>query len=720
MLQLTVIQAEQATLVWLFAGVLLGVLLGAGVSWMLLRKPASENRAESIGAILVESETPELLLARYDPSGRMVFISQGVHAILGIDPIEFTSGRQEIRSFVHLADLQVLESAKTSRKDGLDQDLQYQYRIRRQDGRWHWMHERQEAIKDSGGTIVAYETLAIDFTDRIRFEKQQDRLRELQRLLTSVLESVMEWEDSSAGLSPTLELLVRYLPLSGASILSIDEENNAINQVAGVARGSAVCRPGLPMSGSAASWWIRRVSGDVSLSIQRGRLSEIEPRLRDAFAAEVDGSVLVLPLLIDGELRYVVVLQIPSDDRTLEPEELSVVQAIVNSMSRQLEAAERHRQEEEFSVFRENIGRSEAVAQFVNGIIHDMNNLIFAASGRIALMLRKVDDAAMRENLEDLQSAINDSEGILKRLLQVGRLGEEEPDIIDPWAEMALIVRTSRRLLPRRIRFETDIRPLESGKNQRMIYAVPQTLQQLILNLTVNSRDAVGPQGKIRVSCAPSNDGQYFEVSVEDDGPGIPPERREEVFEKHVSTKKGTGIGLSICRRVVKEARGTITLGESSLGGLKVVARFPLIEGDVTACEEIIEVEESLEGMIFLIEDNETIREVLVRELESSGAQVVARPDALDAESVMQEHGQEIVLLVFDIDLPERTGVECLEDLRGAGTLTPCLLITGGTSEPPKISATDLLRKPFRTTTLLESCKALISGGNGTHSATHH
>ena len=85
------------------------------------------------------------------------------------------------------------------------------------------------------------------------------------------------------------------------------------------------------------------------------------------------------------------------------------------------------------------------------------------------------------------------------------------------------------------------------------------------------------------------------------------------------------------------------------------MARFPLVEGNVTAREEIAEVEESLEGMIFLIEDNDTIREVLLRELESSGAQVIARADAIDAESVMKEHGQEIVLLVEFLD-KSRTG----------------------------------------------------------------
>ena len=248
-----------------------------------------------------------------------------------------------------------------------------------------------------------------------------------------------------------------------------------------------------------------------------------------------------------------------------------------------------------------------------------------------------------------------------------------------------------------------------------MIRAVPQTMQQLVLNLIVNSRDAGDVHGRIKIYSSASSDGQSFEVTVEDNGPGIPIEKREEFFKPNISTKsdgKGTGLGLSICRRVVSDAGGTLSLSDSTLGGLKAKASFPLVQGAVTKKEEPEAITDSLEGTVFLIEDNETIREVLVRELQSTGAKVVSRSDALDAESVMEEYGNEIVLLVFDIDLPERTGIECLRDFRDAGSAVPCLLITGGTSEAPDIWLTEMLRKPFRMPLFLSTCKDMIEKGN--------
>lgn len=699
----------------LLAGCLFGIALVACFLWLKSRKSSSVDSSDSIGAILVDSETPELLLARYDSNGEIVFLSQGVHALLGIEPEEFIAGRQELRSFVDLADLQVLEAAEASRLEGNDQDLQYQYRIRRQDGRWHWMHERQEAIKDSQGTIVAYETLAIDFTDRIRFEKQQRRLRELQRLLTAVLEGLVEWEDSPKDLNRTLDLLVRYLRLSGASILAVNDERRSLSTIVNVSSASNARQPGLPITGPAAAWWIRRISGAVSLVIHRSHLSEIEPRMREAFAAELEGSVLAMPLIIDGDLKYVLVLQFPKDDRALEPEELSVVQAIVHAISRRLENAEIRREREEFSELRANIERSELIRKFVSGIIHDFNNMIFAISGKMTLLLRKTEDEVTQNGLSEIRNALGEAEAIFKRLQHAERLGLDDPDLIDPWVEMNQIVKTAQRLLPKRIRFESEISPLDSSVGNRMIHAVPQTLQQLVLNLIVNSRDAVDVHGRIRIYSSPSSDNQSFEVTVEDNGPGIPPEKREEFFKPNISTKsdgKGTGLGLSICRRVVSDAGGTLSLSDSALGGLKAKASFPLVQGAATKEEEPEVVTERLEGTVFLIEDNETIRDVLVRELQSTGAKVVSRSDALDAESVLEEHGDEIVLLVFDIDLPERTGIECLQEFRDAGSTIPCLLITGGTSDAPDIWLTELLRKPFRMPLFLATCKDMIENGN--------
>jgi signal transduction histidine kinase len=621
------------------------------------------------------------------------------------------SGDTHIEDFIHPADRAMFENAAEQRAAGETEPLQYQYRIRRQDGRWHWMHERQIAIVGRNKASTEYETLALDFSDRVRFERQQQRMEHLQRLLSGVLESVVDSDDAMTDLANTLDRVVQYLGLSSATLLAVDDAIQEVEPIVSAVRDASVSGPGVPLNGEAAAWWLRRIIGGVPMTIERKNLTEIEPRLRNDFAKAITGSVLVTPLLLDSLLKFVFVLEAPETDRSWEPEETSVLQAIAHAVSRRLERDEAERDRASFETIRSNIERTEAIAHFVSGIIHDFNNLMFAVSGRLALLIRKTDDDKTREGLEEVQAAATDAGHVLRRLLQAERLGLDDALDFDPWNEMAQIIRTAQRLLPKRIRFEADVRPPQAGSH-RLMRAVPQTLQQLVLNLVVNSRDAVESNGRIRIAAGPTSDEQMFYIQVEDDGPGIPESMREEVVKAFVSTKEsgsGTGLGLSICTRVVRDAGGTLELGESSLGGLCVTAQFPLVEGSPQVPNEPATLEYRLDCIVLVIEDNMTIREVLCRELESAGATVLALPDAINAEHTIATATQPIGLYVFDIDLPHRTGIECLEDLRRNGNQTPCVFITGGMAEPPNLGHTALLRKPFRTSTLLDTCVELLS-----------
>ena len=698
----------------MFVGALVGATIGGSLTAIMLRTGFfgrwKLRRVAPIGSIIIDSETPELILRQYDEAGRLVFVSPGIKALLGKDASCFVRGDTLIEDYVHPADRAMLVQAAAQRVAGEHEPLQYQYRIRRQDGRWHWMHERQIAIVGRKNSATKYETLALDFSDRVRFERQQQRMVHLQRLLSGVLESIVDTDDAMTDLADTLDRVVQYLGLSSATLLSVDEGLQRVKLAASAVRDSSDAGPGLPLEGDAAAWWLRRITGGVPMTIERNSLADIEPRLRSHFAEAITGSVMVTPLLFDGLLKFVFVLEAPETNRSWEPEETSVLQAIAHALSRRLEQDQTERDRAAFEEIRSNIERTEAIAHFVSGIIHDFNNLMFAVSGRLALLVRRADDPKTREGLEEVQAAVSDAGDVLRRLLQAERLGLDDALNFDPWNEITQVIRTAQRLLPKRIRFEADVRPPQPGAH-RLMQAVPQTLQQLVLNLIVNSRDAVGSNGRIRIAAGPTPDGCQFQVQVEDDGPGIPEAMREEVIKAFVSTKesgRSTGLGLSICKRVVTDASGTFELGESSMGGLQATAKFPLVGGEAIAPPTSIAREQRLDCNVLVIEDNMTIRDVLCRELEAAGATVIALPDAVNAEQAIANATKPIGLFVFDIDLPRRTGIECLRDLRSGGNQTPCVFITGGTTEPPDLAHTVLLRKPFRTSTLLESCVQLL------------
>jgi len=112
---------------------------------------------------------------------------------------------------------------------------------------------------------------------------------------------------------------------------------------------------------------------------------------------------------------------------------------------------------------------------------------------------------------------------------------------------------------------------------------------------------------------------------------------------------------------------------------------------------------------VLVVEDNDIIREVLVRCFEGLGIDCIARGDAREVAAILDEGRWKPDLLVMDIDLPHLTGIECLERLRARGIRIPCLFITGGVSEPPAaLAPLRLLHKPFKLESLLEECRLLV------------
>ena len=343
-----------------------------------------------------------------------------------------------------------------------------------------------------------------------------------------------------------------------------------------------------------------------------------------------------------------------------------------------------------------------------SGVAHDFNNLVFAISGRVSLLLRHATDPTFVEGLEEIRSTVASAGELVKRLLAAQR-GDAEPVEIPLAKELEKVFRTASRLIPKRIGFHAKIDLGEAG-GDLVITAPPSTLQQLILNLVVNSRDALGAKGRIELS-ANRIAGGSVEIRVDDDGPGIPAADRDRLKAPFVSgdSSDGNGLGLAICSRVVEESGGRFELTTSPLGGLGARAVIPVRNGTAKVTEAPVTLRslERTPNSVLVVEDNQVIRDVLVKFFQGAGATVVSRGDALTVETILEEH-PEIELLVFDIDLPERTGVECLTSLRNAGVKTPCLLVTGGVSDPPELERIAFLRKPFKIDALLACARSLL------------
>ncbi|MDG2021231.1 MAG: ATP-binding protein [Phycisphaerales bacterium] len=653
-----------------------------GLAVGLRRRATPSSFSSGPSNIFASAETPDLGLLSIDPAGRLLGWSPGIGHRLGVSGETSPLPSARWRRKVHESDQSTLSSIiddATPVRVGKGQ-----FRIEDGDRGWRWMYAR--CLPDEAGSI---QMLLVDLTDRIETEQSQRESDHVHRVAGTVIESLAHSEDVEETATEVLALLGDELELIRLSWFEVDSNSNSVNLLAA---------------------WPHDLSERLPEFDLRAEIADEYGPLHDGLpligTAEHPRS-LVLPILVNGRLAFVLSLETEASDRW-PGATLTELSRVSDAFGRRIEQEESAHERQEFAALKGSLERSEVIAQLTSGVAHDFNNLVFAISGRVSLLLRHAEDPTFVEGLEEIRSTVASAGELVKRLLAAQR-GDAEPVEIPLATELEKVLRTATRLIPKRIGFHAEIDLGESG-DELVITAPPSTLQQLILNLVVNSRDALRAKGRIELSANRINEG-LVEIRVDDDGPGIPAADRDRLKAPFVSgdSSDGNGLGLAICSRVVEESGGRFELSASPLGGLGARAVIPVRNATAKVTEAPL-IPRSLErtpNSVLVVEDNQVIRDVLVKFFQDAGATVVSRGDALTVETILEEH-PEIELLVFDIDLPERTGVECLTSLREAGVRTPCLLVTGGVSDPPELERIAFLRKPFKIDALLSCARSLL------------
>ncbi len=554
------------------------------------------------------------------------------------------------------------------------------------------------AVGTTIGLVYASRRAAVAQAARLAAFRSLDRSHRLFRLVAASLESLVKEDDEELGRAGLLETVGRFFEVTRLRVVRPDPSGTRLEVIAG---------------------WSARETNLPSLGDEdRERFPEYEQAVRNRDHAIIETgerTLLIVPLQAgEGGRAGMLILGAPSP-RSWPEEDVAALRTLAFAYERSRDRWEAARERDRFVERRRGSERSELIAQLASGIAHDFNNILFAATGRLQLLLKRADDPTMREGLSEIQKTLQSASPLISGLLAAHRGTARAPGPLELGPELQQVERLARQLLPIRCEISFDY----DAVRDLTIHCDRQGVQQLLLNLVVNARDAVGGRGRIRVTGRrdPFNDGRdAVTLAVEDDGPGLPDAMLETVLQPFFTTKgdgKGTGLGLSICQRVATEAGGSFALGRSgSLGGLKAEAKFPLeAPGGNASGEEADAAPAALAEVnaVLIVEDNAIIREVLVKCFEGLDIDTIARGDATEVESILRNSPLKPDLIVMDIDLPQMTGIECLERIRAAGFRVPCLLITGGVSEPQRpIADMRLLRKPFRLETLLQNCRILL------------
>ena len=372
--------------------------------------------------------------------------------------------------------------------------------------------------------------------------------------------------------------------------------------------------------------------------------------------------------------------------------------------------------------------KMEAVGRLAGGVAHDFNNLLTAIIGYAELIAtRTSSNSAARQNAELIRKAGEQAAALTRQLLAFSRKQILQPKVIDLNALIVEMERLLRRVIGERF----DLQSQPEAKNGR-VKADPSQLEQVILNLGVNARDAMPRGGKLLIRTANVHldrqaaselsaslkAGDYVELSVTDTGAGMDEETMSHIFEPFFTTKgpgKGTGLGLATVYGIVRQTGGGISVESEPGQGSTFRIYLPLESAPVDFARAPLAPVEKSENFetVLVVEDEDIVRELVCEVLEQQGYNVICARDGLEALSVAGEFDGDIHLLVTDVIMPHMNGHELASKLCALRPDMKVLYVSGysdndigdhGDLDPRH----ELLQKPFTPQTLAAKIRDVI------------
>ncbi len=366
----------------------------------------------------------------------------------------------------------------------------------------------------------------------------------------------------------------------------------------------------------------------------------------------------------------------------------------------------------------------ESIGRLAAGIAHDFNNILTGIIGFASLAKIERDEEKLNKDLDNILELSQKAANLTKSLLSFSRKSTPNPTNIELNDFIHNSIKVFRRVIGEDI--ELEVIPSEKELN---ILADPMQLEQVFMNLAVNSRDAMPKGGKIKIELSETyldenfilyhqygHKGRFALISFSDTGCGIPKEHLDKIFEPFFTTKevgKGTGLGLAVVYGIIKNHDGFITVYSEEGKGTTFHIYLPIIE-KVTSNKKIVQEDEhkvkSLEIKALLIDDDEKVLEVNHKILESFGLKVVSTTSPNEALKLMGKESFDII--ITDVVMPEKSGVDLYNEARKLNIKTPFLFLSGYTDEIITdrygIILENTLIKPVPPLTLINKIKEIL------------
>ncbi|MCE9573952.1 MAG: PAS domain-containing protein [Deltaproteobacteria bacterium] len=606
---------------------------------------------------------------------RFAFVSAGVTQAHGLTPEQVYRDAGLIYAQIHPDDLAGLVAAEEeSRRTGAV--FEVEGRMRHPDGDERWVLVRSSPRRGGHGETI-WDGVELDITESRRAQLAAVEHERRFRLMVQNFNDILLIMDR--------EGIERYV-------------SSACERILGFAPEELIGRPGIAF-----------VHADDHAAI------------REAMYATVSGAMRSVTLEFrhvhkDGSWRW---LEAVGTSMLNDPAIAGVVMIARDVTARHHAEAERERLEDHLR----HAQKMESIGRLAGGIAHDFNNLLTAIKGNVALALADLaDPAAARELLEEAELAADSAANLTQQLLAFSRKQVVAPRVIDLHTTIAGLQKMLGRLLGEPIALDVGLAP--------GLWAVkidPGQLEQILVNLALNARDAMPAGGRLTIAAANATlsetrarardlaPGDYVQIEVADTGPGMSEAIRARAFEPFFTTKelgKGTGLGLATVYGAVTQHRGHIELRTSSAGTAFTLLLPRCTEPTAAAPEAARAGLPTGTETIVLVEDDHQVRALALRILRRLGYTVHAFASA-EAALAELDRLEPLDLLLTDVVMPGMNGRELADAVRARRAAIKVLFSSG--YSPDDIvrhgvhdGRLDLLEKPYQPSTLATRVRAIL------------
>jgi PAS domain S-box-containing protein len=590
-----------------------------------------------------------------DAGGRLCYISPACRRTTGYSAQEFLENPRLMADIILPEDREVWSTHRHLPRDPGTRD-RATFRIVTREGETRWIEHACQAVSDKNGEFSGYRSSNRDITDRRRAEEALRRAElEKETILDSQLEHVI-YQDLEHGILWPNRAACKSVGATREELIG----RRCYEVWAGGERRCDDC--------------------PVAAAIETGKEHEVEKETPD------------------GRAWYIRGYPVRNDDGEITGA-IEVTQEITQ------------RKELESQLLQSQ--KMEAVGILAGGVAHDFNNILTGIVGSAELALGNLErDSAATTRIEQIVALANRAAKLTRQLLAFSRQQSYEPKVVRFNELIGDLLGLLERLIGEDV--ELTFRP---GASPDTIHADSGQIEQVLMNLCVNAKDAMPEGGKILIhtvnrtveanspearSGLPS--GPYVQLTVQDTGEGMDEQTRERAFEPFFTTKevgKGTGLGLSTVYGIVRQHGGQVLIASQSGRGTAFHVLLPLTDAPVE------EDDENAGGparggpeTILLVEDEEAVRSVLEQGLETRGYRVLSAGGPERALEIFAENPGGIDLLITDVIMPEQSGFGLYRDLSASSPGLKVLFISGYSRKQvsgndPRIADLPLLQKPF-------------------------